>query len=75
MTQKQRALRQEQIRWRSANRGKLSQIARSLGLSAVFVSDVFYRRRTSSSGFVEAALADAGAPGFEKQPAEGRRHG
>lgn len=51
--------------WLSRNKGVLIAISRELEYSRVFVSDVFWGRRTSRSGDVEQKLAEAKAPGFD----------
>lgn len=67
MTERKLREQYEKIAWRAKNRGKLAEIADSLGLSRQFVGDVYNGKRGSRGRFVEAALADAGAPGFEKE--------
>jgi hypothetical protein len=57
--------RQTRVLWIDKNRGVLTQIANELGVTQVFVGDVFHRRRNSSDGEVEKRLTEVGAPGFE----------
>lgn len=51
-------------RWLVERPGVISRIAKELGVTQPFVSDVFHGRRKSRSGDVEKKLAELGAPGF-----------
>lgn len=51
--------------WLARNPGLLAQIARDLGVSTPFMSDIFKLRRNSRDGRIEARLIEAGAPGFD----------
>lgn len=60
--------------WTKANKGLITKIADELGYSQPFVSDVFYKKRNSTGGIVEARLTELGAPGFTKPTTETDNH-
>jgi hypothetical protein len=53
---------QARLLWKAANYGVLAKIARETGHSKPYISDIFRGARTNK--FVEALLAEYGAPGF-----------
>lgn len=61
--------RAERLLFLSSNRGVLKRVAEQTGKSGQFVADVFWKRRQSRDGDVEAALAQAGAPWFKEEVA------
>lgn len=72
-TQAQQAqqLLMDRLGWLGQNRGILSRIAREVGVTPSFVRIVFRGGSPSRGGAVEAALAEAGAPGFATESPEG----
>jgi len=55
--------------WLADHSGIFAEIARQVGVSSVFVSDVFYGRRHSRTGEIERRFASLGAPGFNRSAA------